>query len=203
MMLTHLGYGFLLSFVAFVTPAMLNMTTVRTSIERGYRSGFLFGLGASTVNALQACVAFYFLRFLTDNPDIILWLKRIGVLVLFALAIFFYRKSKDVAAANENEKGIPPYMEGALLSSINMLAIPYYTASALALEASNKILAIGPNIYFMAIGVLLGGTTMFAIYAFSAETISERSEYITKNINLILSGLFIILGIVVLINLFW
>lgn len=201
MVLTHIGYGFLLSFVAFITPAMLNMTTVRTSLECGSKSGFLFGLGAATINAIHACIAFYFLRYLTDNPDIILWLKRIGVVVLFTLALFFYKKSKNVVSPNENKKGISPYLEGAFLSSINMLAIPYYAAAALSLEASNKILAVGPYIYFMVIGVLIGGSTMFGIYSYSAETISQRSEYITKNINLILSGLFVVLAFGVLLNL--
>lgn len=200
MALTHLGIGFLLAFVGFITPAMLNMTTVRTSIEQGRRSGILFGLGAATVNAIHSMIAFYFLRYLDDNPDVILWLKRVGVVVLFSLAYFFYTKSKKVIVVKDKKEGVPSYKEGVIMSSINMLGLPYYTVAALALESNGMIYPISPYVYYMSLGVFLGGSSIFGIYSVAAESIFKRSEYITKNINLILSGLFICLGIVVLIN---
>ena len=196
----HLFYGFLLATIGFLAPAMLNMTTVRTSIERGRNSGFLFALGASSVNALQSLVAFASLRFLDSNPDVIDWLKRIGVIVLFTLAYYFYQKSKKVISAKENYKHTHPLVKGAFLSSINMLALPYYFGSALGLEAGHQITAISPFIYFMAIGVFLGGLMMFSLYAILAEVVAKKSEFITRNLNLLLSILFVILGTAVLVD---
>ncbi len=201
MEITHIGIGFILAFVGFITPAMLNMTTVRTSIEQGRGQGILFGAGAATVNSIHGLLAFTFLRYLDANPDIILWLKRIGVIVLIALAFFFYNKSKKVVAAKDKKGNMPPYFEGLIMSSINMLGLPYYFTTALLLDAQSYISATAPYVYFMALGVFLGGTTMFAIYSIAAETIARKSEYVTKNINLILSGVFIILAGIVLINL--
>lgn len=201
MELTHLAIGFALAFVGFITPAMLNMTTVRTSIEQGRGSGVLFGAGAATINAIHGLLAFTFLRFLDANPDIILWLKRVGVVVLISLAFFFYKKSKTVIAAKEKKGNMPPYLEGLIMSSINMLGLPYYFTAALILDAEGYISATAPYAYFMAVGVFLGGTAMFAIYTIAAETIARKSEYVTKNINLILSGVFVLLAILVLVNL--
>lgn len=197
----HLFYGFILAAIGFLAPAMLNMTTVRTSIEQGRNSGFLFALGASIVNALQSLVAFTFLRFLDSNPDVIEWLKRIGIIIFFTLAYVFYKKSKKVFSAKEINRKVPPFIKGAFLSSINMLALPYYFGSALGLEAGNQITAVTPFIYFMAIGVFLGGFMMFSLYGILAEVVAKRSVFITKNLNILLSILFVILGTAVFVDL--
>jgi len=201
MELTHIAIGFGLAFVGFITPAMLNMTTVRTSIEQGRGSGILFGAGAATINAIHGLIAFTFLRTLDANPDIILWLKRIGVLVLLSLAFFFYKKSKKVISAKEKKGNMHPYLEGLMMSFINMLGLPYYFTAALLLDAEGHISATAPYVYYMALGVFLGGTSMFGIYSLAAETISRKSEYITKNINLILSVVFVLLSLFVMVNL--
>lgn len=197
----HLFYGFLLATVGFLAPAMLNMTTVRTSIEQGRNSGFLFALGASIVNAIQSLIAFAFLRFLDSNPDVIEWLKRIGVVVLLSLAYYFYQKSKKVVEANKNRSSTHPLVKGAFLSSINMLALPYYFGSAFALDAGNQITSLPPYIYFMSIGVFFGGFMMFSLYAILAEVVARRSEFVTKNLNIMLSILFTFLGLAVFIDL--
>ena len=199
-MILHLFFGFLLATIGFLSPAMLNMTTVRTTIDKGRRAGIFFALGASSVNALQSLIAFAFLRFLDSNPDVIDWLKRLGVIVLLSLAYFFYQQSKKVISGRE-ESTTHPLLLGAFLSTINMLALPYYFTSALALEAGDQITAITPFIYFMAIGVFLGGFMMFSLYAFLAEIVAKRSEFITRNLNLLLSILFTILGLAVLVDL--
>ena len=199
---THIGIGFILAFIGFITPAMLNMTTVRTSIEQGKGQGVLFGAGAATINAIHGLLAFTFLRYLDSNPDIILWLKRIGVFILFTLAFFFYKKSKKVITAKGKKGNMPAYFEGLIMSSINMLGLPYYFTAALLLESQAYISATAPYVYYMAVGVFLGGTAMLAIYSVAAETIARKSEYVTKNINLILSGVFVILALIVLVNLF-
>ena len=200
-MILHLLFGFLLATVGFLSPAMLNMTTVRTTIDKGRQAGILFALGASSVNAVQSLIAFAFLRFLDSNPSVILWLKRIGVIVLLSLAYFFYKQSKKVIAANEGGSKTHPLVLGAFLSTINMLALPYYFTSALALDAGNQITPLPPFIYFMSIGVFFGGFMMFSLYAILAEIVAKRSEFITRNLNIMLSILFTFLGLAVLVNL--
>ncbi len=200
-MFIHLFYGFLLAFAAFITPAMLNMTTARTSIEQGKKAGILFGLGASIINAIHAIIAFSFLDYLDDSPEIIMWFKRIGVLILFSLAVYFYFKSKKTLVGISDNPKIPSFIEGLLTSFINMLGLPFYFTAGLALEANKKIVAIIPNIYYLSFGVFLGGFTIFSIYAIMAKQIAARSEFISKNLNLILVVIFIGLGVIVALNL--
>ena len=200
-MALHFFFGVLLAVIGFIAPAMLNMTTVRTSMEQGRNAGFLFALGASLVNSVQSLIAFGSLRFLDSNPDVIVWLKRVGVLVLLSLAYFFYQKSKKIVSARENSSQTHPFVLGALLSSINMLALPYYFASALGLEAGGQINAVTPFVYFMSFGVFLGGFMMFSIYAVLVDVVVRRSQFITRNLNIMLSTLFTILALAVLVDL--
>lgn len=72
MEVTHVEIGFILAFIGFITPAMLNMTTVRASIEQGKGQEVLFGSGAATINVIHGLLAFTFLRYLDANSDIIL-----------------------------------------------------------------------------------------------------------------------------------
>ena len=187
--------------VGFLAPAMLNMTTVRISIDKGRKAGFLFALGASSVNGIQSLVAFTFLPFLDSNPNVIEWLKRIGVIVLFSLAYFFYKQSKKIVSAKENTNQTHPFLLGAFLSSINMLALPYYFGSALGLEAGNQIIAFAPYIYYMSMGVFFGGFIMFSVYAILADVVARKSQFITKNLNIMLASLFVILGFAILVDL--
>ena len=115
--------------------------------------------------------------------------------------ILFLQKIQKVVEAKGNQSKTPPLLKGAFLSSINMLALPYYFGSALALDAGDQITALPPFIYFMAIGVFLGGFMMFSIYSILAEVVAERSAFVTKNLNIMLSILFTFLGLAVLVNL--
>lgn len=198
---SHLGYGFLVAFVGFLAPAMLNMTTVRTTIEQSKTSGFLFALGATVINTIHSLIAFSFLRHLHDNPNIIKWVKQLGVIVLFSLAYFFYQKSKKIVTAKDKKNNMPAFWEGALMSFLNMLAVPYYFTVALTLDASGQINALAPNIYYLSAGVFLGGFAILGLYAYAAEFVAKKSEFITKNLNLILSVIFTIIALSVIVSL--
>jgi len=188
--------------IGFMAPAMLNMTTVQTSIQMGKRSGVFFAIGAALINTIQALIAFSFLRYFDNNPEIILVLKKVGIFILFSLAFFFYRKSKKEVSSKEVKDNLHPFFQGMFMSTINMLAIPYYFGTALGLEAAEQIIVIKPYIYYLSAGVFIGGAIMFSIYAIAAHTISKRSEFIVKNLNLLLCYLFVTLGMIMMINIF-
>lgn len=190
-MLIYVFIGFSLAAIGFITPAMLNMTTVHTSLDRSVRAGISFGIGAASINSIHALIAFSSLQFLDTNPQYILWMQRLGIVVFLILSYVFYKKSKTVAVAKERKDGIHPFFHGLGLSAINMLGLPYYFTSGIALEASREILITSPINYLLAIGVFLGGVFDFSIYAIAANPIAKRSELISKNINIFLAVFFV------------
>ena len=128
-------------------------------------------------------------------------LKIAGVFVFFALAIFFFSLSrKKIAPKTTSGKG-NFFIRGAMMSLLNMLSVPFYLAFSIFLAEKELIIIEQPFITLYILGVFIGAALLFYTYVSFAEIISKKVSFIAKNINLILSGIFIILGLMTLIRL--
>ncbi len=191
--------GFVAAFVGLIAPSMLNMTAARTSIEKGKSAGLQFAAGAASVVVIQAFIAVYFANKIT--PEIIKKLQTAAVFVLLGLAVFFFMQArKKFKAEGKNKKG-STFFVGMGMSSLNMLAVPFYLAMAKVGEGYGMKLEIPFSLFYVA-GAVLGAFSLFAIYATFAEKIAEKAQFIAKNINYILAGLFVVLATVSAINAF-
>ena len=187
--------GYLAAFIGLVAPSMLNMTAAKTSIDKGRSAGLKFAMGAASVVILQALIAVSFAKYLVANPQIIVKLKTIAIFVLFALAIFFFLQARKQFDAEGRDKKGSSFLVGMGLSSLNMLSIPFHLASATFLESKGWLQLVQPFSIFYVIGAVFGTFSLFAVYALFAETIAQRASFIAKNINYILSILFIVLAL--------
>lgn len=197
MILTAVLAGLSMALIGFITPAMLNMNAVRNALEKGVGAGIMYSIGAALINATQALIAFSFLKYFDANPEVIEWLKRGGAFVLFGLSYFFYTKSKKAVGVKDSSRSLHPFAEGMLLSTLNMLALPYYFAASFALDSAGTLDIVSPINYYMTGGVFLGGLIMFSGYSVMADRVAKRIEWISKNINLLLAVLFLALGLLV------
>lgn len=198
----HIIYGILLSYLAMLSPGMLNMTALKVRIDYGEKQSEKFALGASVTILIQVGVALFFTDYFTKNPAIIKILEKAGVFVFFALALFFYYLSqKKIDPKAKSGKG-NYFIKGFVMSAINMLAIPFYLASSVFLASKGYITIKQPYIVLYILGVFIGSLLLFKTYTYFAETISKKVSFIAKNINLILCGIFIILGFITIIRLF-
>lgn len=194
--------GFFAAFIGLLAPSMLNMTAARTSIEKGRRCGILFAAGAASVVFIQGFIAVTFAKYLVANPAVITKLKTAAIFVLLALSIFFFIQArKTFNAAGRKKKG-KSYIIGLSLSSLNMLAIPFYLAMATLAESKGWMSIEKPFSLIFVLGAVLGAFSIFSIYAIFAEIIAKRAAFIAKNINYILSGLFIILATLTAVQVF-
>ena len=197
---SHLFFGFIMAFGGLLAPGMLNMTAVRTSIEKGKKAGIVFSAGAASIVFVQASIALIFANYLNRHPEIIEKLKIAGVLVFFILAIFFFLQArKKFKAEGKNRKG-NLFFIGMFMSSINMLAIPFYLGLSTYLSAKEQIILEQPYISFFVVGAVLGAFMLFVTYVGLANTIVKKVLFIAKNINYILSVLFLILALLTLIK---
>jgi len=194
--------GFLAAFIGLIAPSMLNMTAARTSIERGRAAGIQFAAGAASVVFVQAFIAVYFAKYLVAHPEVITQLKTAAIFVLLGLAIFFFMQArKKFKAEGKQQKG-SSYVTGLGMSSLNMLAIPFYLTMATLAESKGWMDIVPPYSVIYVVGAVLGAFSLFATYAVFAEIIAERAAFIAKNINYILSGLFVILALATAIQVF-
>jgi threonine/homoserine/homoserine lactone efflux protein len=187
-----------MAFGGLLAPGMLNMTAVRTSIEKGKKAGFIFSAGAASVVFVQASIALIFANYLNQHPELIEKLKIAGVVVFFILAIFFFLQArKNFKAEGKNRKG-RLFFIGMFMSSINMLAIPFYLGLSTYLSAKEQIILEQPYIIIFVAGAVLGAFMLFVTYVGLANTIVKKVHFIAKNINYILSVLFLILALLTL-----
>ena len=196
----HVLLGYSMAFLDLMLPGILNMTVAKTTIEKDRREGFLFALGASIVVIFQAFIALAFTKFFANNPHIIERLKIVGVFVLFILAIaFFFQARKKFKGEGSKRKG-KSFVLGLLMSSMNMLVIPFYLVLSSLLESRGLLILAQPYISLFVLGVFLGSLSLFLVYRQFATIIKKRAHFIARNINYILSILFFILGILTVIK---
>jgi len=187
--------GFLAAFIGLIAPSMLNMTAARTSIEKGKAEGIRFAAGAATVVFIQGFIAVTFAKYLVAHPEVITKLKTAAIFVLLGLSIFFFMQARKKFKAEGRQKKGSSYLTGLGMSSLNMLAIPFYLAMATMAEAKGWMEIAQPYSTIYVVGAVLGAFSLFATYASFAEVIAEKAAFIAKNINYILSALFVILAI--------
>jgi len=194
----HVLMGFVMAFVSLIPPGMLNMTAVRTTIQRSKKDGISFSFGAALVVIPQAFVALAFAKFFSANPYIVQRLELGGIGVLFLLsAIFFIQARKKIKGEGSKRKG-KSFWIGILMSSMNMLSIPFYLVLSSVLENKGLLQTIQPFITLFVSGVFLGAFTLFMVYVQFARIVQKRAQFIATNINYILGVLFFVLGILTL-----
>lgn len=197
----HVFYGIAMAYFGLISPGMLNMTVLKTRLNVGKIESVKFALGAAVIVFFQAGIALFFADFLIANPKVIAALKIAGVFVFFILAIFFFMLSrKKMEAKRKITKG-NYFFKGMAMSSVNMLAIPFYLGISIYLGSINKIIIEQPYIFLFIFGAATGSFLLFYSYIFFANVISKKISFIATNINIILSLLFLSLGIFTLIKL--
>lgn len=198
--ISHLFLGFIMAFVSLLPPGMLNMTAVRTRIEKSKKDALLFSLGAALVVIPQAYIALAFAKYFVKHPEVIDRLKIGGIIVLFTLSVFFFFQArKKFKGEGKKRKGNFVFI-GMFMSAMNMLAIPFYLVLSSVLEKKGLLIMNQPYISIFVGGVFLGALSLFVVYVLFAAIIERKAQFIARNINYILSVLFLGLGILTLIN---
>lgn len=196
----HVLYGALMAYFGLISPGMLNMTALRIRINTGIKESLKFSIGAAIVVFIQAGIALYFTDYFSNNPIVILWLKKAAIFVFIALAIFFYSLSRKELKPKKTNKSENYFFKGVLMSSINMLAIPFYLGLSIYLTSIDKLILNQPFILLFVLGAGIGSFLNFYTYLAFAKIIIIRISFIAKNINNILSLLFLLLAIFTLIK---
>jgi threonine/homoserine/homoserine lactone efflux protein len=191
----HIFYGIVMAYFGLISPGMLNMTALKISIENGKTAGILYALGAASIVFMQAGIALFFADFFINNPKVIEILKIAAVFVFFSLAVFFFILSRRKLKGNAKSQKGGYFIKGIAMSSVNMLAIPFYLGISIYLAKMDRIIIEHPFIMLFVIGASLGSFLLFFTYIFFAKFIINKISFIAKNINLILSLLFLTLGI--------
>ena len=188
--------GFFAAFFGLMAPSMLNMTAARFSIDNGKKAGIEFSAGVVSVIFIQGLIAVNFARYLVANPDIIINLKTLAIFVLLALSIFFFIQARKKFKVSKKKKKGSRFFIGIGISSLNMLAIPFFLTIATIAENKGLMAIKQPFSSIYVVGVVIGAFLLFSLYSIFAEIIAKKAQFISQNMNYILSGLFLIFSII-------
>jgi len=198
--LSHIALGFVMAFLSLIPPGMLNMTAVKTSLQKGKNEGIWFSLGAAMVVIPQAFIALVFAKYFAENPQVVERLEIAGIIVLFVLSFVFFKQARKKFKGEGGKREGKSFLLGMLMSGMNMLAIPFYLVLSSVLENRGLLQTEQPYIILFVSGVFLGAFSLFFLYASFAQIIQKKAQFIARNINYILSLLFLVLGILTLIK---
>ena len=204
MLVSLFFFGFFFSFTGSITPSMLNMTTIRISLEKGVEGAKKYALGVSLAAIPQVVIAVILTKYIAENPTILETLEKVGIVIFIGLSYYFYNESKKGKIKTESIKSKKenPFLTGITLSFLNMFAIPFFCGIIVALDLFELFSFEVFPIFFFILGTILGTFCILFVYARFANIIQQKTGKLTKDINIILSVLTALVALITFIKLF-
>lgn len=189
--------GFAVASLGSITPSFLNMTVVKFSLKSGRNAAlFLIG-GFATVLFFQANLGAYLSSVLMENSQYIVYIQIAGTIILILLCLNFIRLH-FTKKQRRKKKDIEPskaYLHGIGMSLLNTFAVPFYFTSISFLIGLGYFEYSPLNSLIFSMGSTIGSFTLYAIYAFVADRVEHRLDFVATRINLILACLTGVVGI--------
>lgn len=181
--------AFFTSFFGSATPSMLNMTSLKISLEKGVKSANIYNFGVSIIILFQAILGILIASQINKYPDFLVTIEKIAAFIFLGLAFYFYREYKHQKPINNQEKKSSKnsFLKGIIFSTLNMFGIPFYFGVAASLHNFDWFNFETTAIVLFAFGAAIGTYAILFFYGKYATFIENKVTIITKNINLILS----------------
>ncbi len=112
----------------FITPGTPRIVIISLSISFGVRNCIWVALGDVTANILQASLIIFLLHsFFLDNPNLLNFIKWIGVAYLFYLATdVYFSKVKDLKNVNSEKSRLSLFKDGFLVAGTSPKAWAFF-----------------------------------------------------------------------------
>ena len=180
----------------FITPGLPRVVIVSHTLSYGLKRSVWTAIGDVSANIIQGILIVFIIgSFLSDNPQILYYLKWAGILYIVYLAYDTYTaKIRSINNKEETSKSIFSfYKDGFMVASLSPKAIIFFGtifSSFIDFESNT----ISQFIILMATYVVLDFTTLM-IYGFAAEKISIWLKNKTKTLNTISACVLTIIAI--------
>ncbi len=195
--------GFLTSFVAATPPGLLNLTSLKISLEKGRRKSYHFAFGVTFIIFIQTYISLVFINYLHNTSFVGTSFQQIAVILFAFLSMFFlYKGIKEKKTQKIKKSKVKnSFTLGIILSSVNLLAIPYYCSVGSALKSNGWMDLTQINILIFVLGSGIGTFSLLSIYNNSARLIQKKMGIISRNINFVLAGITCLIALITLIQL--
>jgi len=198
--------GYFIAFLAVIPPGLINMTAAKISTQDGKNEALRFTLGASIIIFFQTFIAVLFARFISNHEEIVTTLQEIGIFIFTLLSFYFFwiaEKPRKIKAVAKVKGKSNRFFLGMLLSTLNLLPIPFYVFASMSLQASGYFSFEKIPIAEFVMGVVLGSFTVFYTYIVAFKKIEKKTQFLMRNINIIIGSVTAFMAIVTLFKLLY
>ena len=198
--------GFFIAFLAVIPPGLINITAAKISLQEGKNEAISFAIGASVIIFFQTFIAVLFARFISNHQEIVSTLQEIGIFIFSSLSIYFFwiaKKPKKIKTDSRVKGKSNRFFLGMLLSTLNLLPIPFYVFASMTLAASGYFSFDKIPVAEFVIGVMIGSFTVFYIYIVAFKKIENKTEFLMRNINTIIGSVTTFMAVLTLFKLLY
>lgn len=198
--------GFFIAFLAVIPPGLINMTAAKISLQEGKNEAISFAFGASVIIFFQTFIAVLFARFISNHQEIVSTLQEIGIFIFSLLSVYFFwiaKNPKKIKTDSRVKGKSNRFFLGMLLSSLNLLPIPFYVFASMTLAASGYFSFDKIPVAEFVIGVMIGSFTVFYIYIIAFKKIENKTEFLMRNINTIIGSVTTFMAVLTLFKLLY
>jgi threonine/homoserine/homoserine lactone efflux protein len=198
--------GFCIAFLAVMPPGLINMTAAKINLQEGKNVALSFAIGAAVIIFFQTFAAVLFARFINNHQEIVETLQEIGIFVFSLLSVYFFwiaEKPKKIKPESKVKGKSNRFFLGMLLSSLNLLPIPFYVFASMSLSASGYFSFDKIPVSCFVIGVVCGSFSVFYIYIVAFKKIEKETEFLMRNFNTIIGSVTTFMAAVTLFKLFY
>ena len=180
----------------FITPGLPRVVIVSHTLSYGLKRSVWTAIGDVSANIIQGILIVFIIgSFLSDNPQILYYLKWAGILYIVYLAYDTYTaKIRSINNKEETSKSIFSfYKDGFMVASLSPKAIIFFgTIFSSFINYESNI--VSQFIILMTTYVVLDFTTLM-IYGAAAEKISSWLKSKPKTLNTISACVLVIIAI--------
>lgn len=193
--------GFIVSFIGSIPLGYLNIVGFEIYTGFGFKSLLLFLLGVVIVEAFVVYFTMLFAHKLVENKKLMKAIDVFGIVFLLFLAYSFYSHANQSIAGKDYLKtyvAYSPFLIGLLLSSLNFLQLPFWTAWNLYLINASYIKVSDSSLkgFFVAgtvVGTVAGMLTLIYVLHTISTTATGLSSYLMP---VVIPLIFIVLALV-------
>lgn len=185
--------GFAASVIGILPPGLINMTAAKISLQDGKNRAMMFVAGAVLIIFFQTYLALIFARYIDAHQEVVILLREIGFGIFTLVTIYFLliakkpkvKIKKDLKLKSKKSR----FFLGMLVSAINFFPIPYYVFVSVSLASFGYFNFEPSSVYSFVLGVVLGSFGVFYTYIAFFNKIQYKTEFIMKNMNVIIGSI--------------